>query len=478
MRDQRKAAKANQTDAEVYSKEQAAWEEKQREARLRETAREIQERLDKEMENQERERQAEEDRENARRQKEINDLQDQLAKEEEAKRKRKLKQKAKEAAVQKEKAEAEHRENLRRIQEEAERKQRQQEIDDEDVIRKQAEIEETERQQKAHSERNEALRKEIQAERDRKRQEDDAAHAEKLALKKAEDDRLKREEEELQRILAQRKAAGESNEPASPPNNPAPPTPKSPVDYSKMVGSVRAPEIGPYTIGGRRVPIHESQKIPEQPKTPMTPAHKAGPAPIARLGGIVQASPSSMEWKPPQASTPGTPCTPNWQKNPRPHSVSKGIPTPPEPAIDPVLAAKLEKRRAWEAENEAQEASKPPSGESEWAQVDAPKPTSPAPSSKPASPPLTKPLSPAGTRPKPPVKPKRISSATSPQLPSPAAEMPTHVRVDSAFATPVLGSKTGEDDSAWDEPDSRTMRAQRLSQDRFGKQRRAGWSAE
>lgn len=68
-----------------------------------------------------------------------------------------------------------------------------------------------------------------------------------------------------------------------------------------------------------------------------------------------------------------------------------------------------------------------------------------------------------------------MSPPSSPS--APAADVATRVRVDSAVATPAVGTPTDDiDESAWDEPDSRTLRAQLLSQDKFGRQRRAGWS--
>lgn len=474
--------------------------------------------LDNEREKKARRERAEQEREEARRNKEIDDLRKQLAEQEKAKRELKQQKKAKEAAAQ---AEARHQDKLRLIKEEAERKQRQQDRDDEDerIRRKEfkkarealeaanahkkseeeAEAADLDRQQQELDARKAALQREEQAHAHKLKQAQDASHAQGLAKRKAKllQDQLdletqERAASELALHLARQKAAAEAQFEEQPPLTPNPPTtpstPHTPVDYSKLVGNVGLPTFGPYTIGGRRAPMHASQNSPHESPSPASPPanFKPAPAPVARLGGIVHAAPGVMEWKPPATSIPTTPTTPHWQASPRPRAVSNRVPSE-EPVMDPVLQRRLSaQRRKCEVEEAAKREGLQTStgvyGDADVFSTHERPDASPAsivqPQTSATSPPPPPPPPPPMTKPKPPVKPKRVSSSSSPQRTSPALEMPARIRVDSAAATPVLGNKTGDDESAWDEPDSRALRAQRLSQDKFAKQRRAGWSGE
>ncbi|OAL01461.1 hypothetical protein IQ06DRAFT_377003 [Phaeosphaeriaceae sp. SRC1lsM3a] len=77
--------------------------------------------------------------------------------------------------------------------------------------------------------------------------------------------------------------------------------PAAPVDYSLPVGQQ---EYGAYTIGGRRAPVHESQK-PQAARYLRSPSTPISPAPVARLGGTIQ--PSSPSPRPTQAAASPVP---------------------------------------------------------------------------------------------------------------------------------------------------------------------------
>lgn len=77
--------------------------------------------------------------------------------------------------------------------------------------------------------------------------------------------------------------------------------PAAPVDYSLPVGQQ---EYGAYTIGGRRAPVHESQK-PQAARYLRSPTTPISPAPVARLGGTIQ--PSSPSPRPSQVAASPVP---------------------------------------------------------------------------------------------------------------------------------------------------------------------------
>jgi hypothetical protein len=80
--------------------------------------------------------------------------------------------------------------------------------------------------------------------------------------------------------------------------------PSAPVDFSKPAGH-DAGSLGHFTIGGRRAPIHESQKEKatyfemSSPATPMSHA-----SPVARLGGSVQPGSPSPRQMPAMQTSP------------------------------------------------------------------------------------------------------------------------------------------------------------------------------
>jgi hypothetical protein len=95
--------------------------------------------------------------------------------------------------------------------------------------------------------------------------------------------------------------------PATPVRSTPPPRPRpaekpaAPVDFSLPVGQQ---EYGAYTIGGRRAPVHESQKqqAARYLRSPVTPI---SPAPVARLGSTIQ--PGSPSPRPAQCAASPVP---------------------------------------------------------------------------------------------------------------------------------------------------------------------------
>lgn len=591
MREQREAAKAKQAEAEAYSKQQATREEKLRKARRRETARLIQEKLDREeaerlqkeeydrveqeakvekefqirqermrredkdarretyaaaerrrkADEEEHERkqeeQAKKERVAARRKKEKTDLQEKLAKEEEIWQQRKYQERAELEAAQQAREEAEHQDELRRIEEEAARKRRQREDEDEaehlqkeqakgvrnafkaankgkrrdeetelnryykDGIERQERAVEEERERlarwqsdhaatepwhKEQFERNEILRKGVHAREERKNQDRGADYTRNIAQDKAHPEARDRERKELEHKLAQQRTASEAKAVSATPGDLLPHAPKPPIEYNKMVGHVGAPEIGPYTLGnGRRAPLHESQKVPTQSNSPATPSLSFKPAlsPMARLGGTVYSSPT--DWKVQQPNVTSTPSTPDWKKNGHSRRGSRNIPPDEEPAMDPVLQRRLDAQRRKCEEEDATKAAMNGNATSEATQISTstvPSLSNPNATAIPANPKSFQPQVPIRltppplTRPKPALKPKPNNTGPVPTMP--ALRLPTRIRVDSAAGEGLAVSKEYDDESAWEESDRYTMRAQRLSQAEFDKQRRIGWAGD
>lgn len=478
-----------------------------------------------------------------------------------AEREMELKQRKKDAAIaearrQQERAEAEERIRRQEELDEAYRREEdRKEAEHQEFLRRMDEAAERARAEKKEAERLKAVeqlrRREAELER-RQREIDDhnraltteaqGARAREEAAKHESD---KAAASELERKLASRRVTLETQptqvpptEQTSPIAKPPPPSSKPVVDISGVIGRHGSQEIGYGTLGGRRIPLHESQRRPEPPKTPISPPPKRGPAPINRLGGTIASSPHDyMIQQPSLVATPGTP-TPDWKMNVRKLSVSKPVPAPESTGPSAELAAKLAKQKAWEAEQEKLEASSSqhPKAESEWELVNKPfssstaaghPPSAPhtpaAPNSPPPTYPVVPPLAhpniasasppPMVTKPKPPVPVKRMSSITSPaqtfspaqkpsvQTPSiptppPISSLPSRLRVDSAAPSPQVGSKKGgssdwddsgsesedeEDrfggDGAWDEKDGNLGRKYFSPDDVFGEQRRKGWKA-
>ena len=484
------------------------------------------------------EEQARKERTAARRKKEKADLQEKLAKEEEIWQQRKRQEKVKQDAAQQAREEAEHQDELRRIEEEAARKRRQREDEDkterlreeqakearkavkaanegkrrdeeaelerrckedierqkrveqeerERLARRQSDDAEMDRWRKEQIERSEALKKRVHAREEQQKLDGEAECARKIAQENADSEARDREREELEHKLAQQRAASEARAVSATPTSLLPSAPKFPIEYNKMVGNVGAPEIGPYTFGnGRRAPLHESQKIPAQLKSPASPppSFKPALAPVARLGGTIYSSPT--DWKVQQPNVTSTPSTPDWKKNGHPRTGFKSLPLIEEPAMDPVLQRRLDaQRRKCEEEEEAAKAamggnatlkatpnvtSTVPSLANPNATTRSANPT--------CSPPQVqmKPTPPPPTKPKPTLLPKPNTTGPVPTIL--ALKLPTRTRVDSAAAESLAVGKQCNDKSAWEEPDSYTIRAQRLSQTAFDKHRRVGWTGD
>jgi hypothetical protein len=124
-------------------------------------------------------------------------------------------------------------------------------------------------------------------------------------------------------------------------------TPAKPVDYSLPVGQQ---EYGAYTLGGRRQPVHESQKqkAAKYLNSPVTPS---SPAPIARLGGTIQpSSPSPRQLHTLSSPVPTpTDLRANLRRTGGPR---KSMPSQSEAGTNPELVAFLARRRTWERNDE------------------------------------------------------------------------------------------------------------------------------
>lgn len=146
-----------------------------------------------------------------------------------------------------------------------------------------------------------------------------------------------------------------ATKPASPPATPAkttmPPSPPTSERKLKEVNYSLPPvgkqDYGRFKMGGRSVPIHESQKLQEpNPEVPIPNA----PSPYGRLGGPIKAAdiPSFSHMQGGSVQPPT-----DYKAGLRKFS----NPKPPAPtaldASNDELQAKLTKRRQWEADEEA-----------------------------------------------------------------------------------------------------------------------------
>ncbi|KAJ4383213.1 hypothetical protein N0V86_001257 [Didymella sp. IMI 355093] len=340
-------------------------------------------------------RQEKEDKklDDARRQRELAEVEEDIRIQDELEKERIRQQKVKRDS---ERQEAEHQESLRRKKKTADRERAERdEAERRQVVAEERRREEAEleRQQKEINEQNEALERAAQ---EAEEGEEDAEYAKRIARMKAD---IEAGERELQRKLVQRRLASET-EPISPPPTeqtlpvvrPTPSSTKPAVDISEVIGHHGPQEIGHGMLGGRRIPLHESQKRPEPPKTPVSPPVKRGPAPINRLGGTIASSPHDYKIQQPSlVATPGTP-TPDWKRSVRQASISRAVPTPEPTGPSSELASKLAKRKAWEASQENEDADNVPvKSEPSWDPTNAPS-SSP---STPANPTSSAPQAPA-----------------------------------------------------------------------------------
>ena len=106
---------------------------------------------------------------------------------------------------------------------------------------------------------------------------------------------------------------------------------------------------GHYTIGGRRQPIHESQKqqAAKYLKSPVTPI---SPAPVVRLGSTVQPnSPSPRQAQSPGVQVPVGDLRSSLRRTGGPR---QSLPSRTASSEDNELQAHLARRRTWEPKDE------------------------------------------------------------------------------------------------------------------------------
>jgi hypothetical protein len=295
-----------------------------------------------------------------RRENEAAEMQARRAEMEQAEHERKLQMRREEEAWYRDREEAEHQQRLQieKDQLNLNRKARQ--------VREETEA--LERQRAAEAQREAALKQQLQqlqdeeARRHLTAEQDTARRAqEELAAKKAANDAMERTL--LARAIDQ----------ISPSSTPPPPTPSSkPVvlDPASLIGTHAPAEYGHMRIGNRPMPLHPSQKHSPQPSNPATPSTGRMPlTPMARLGGTITSSPTAYTVHAPNAvGTPTTAgATPEWKRNllsrnnswkgesagsPLATSTSSSM---GEKGPEEELRVRLEKRRAWEAEQERAE---------------------------------------------------------------------------------------------------------------------------
>ncbi|KAH8727855.1 hypothetical protein GQ44DRAFT_648156 [Phaeosphaeriaceae sp. PMI808] len=130
--------------------------------------------------------------------------------------------------------------------------------------------------------------------------------------------------------------------PATPVKAAAPPP--QPVDFSQPAS--RQQDYGHYTIGGRRQPIHESQKqqAAKYLKSPVTPS---SPAPVARLSNTIQ--PSSPSPRQTQSSSPGVSISDVKAGLRRTGGPRQSLPSRTESGDSDELRERLARRRTLEA---------------------------------------------------------------------------------------------------------------------------------
>jgi hypothetical protein len=124
-------------------------------------------------------------------------------------------------------------------------------------------------------------------------------------------------------------------------------TPPAPVDFSAV--PVGQQEYGAYTIGGRRAPVHASQKkqAANYLKSPVTPGT---PAPTVRLGGAIQPnSPSPRPTTSPAVTVPMGDLRSGLRRTGGPR---RSIPSRADSDDGSELRAQLARRRTWEPRDE------------------------------------------------------------------------------------------------------------------------------
>ncbi|CAG5186184.1 uncharacterized protein ALTATR162_LOCUS11511 [Alternaria atra] len=142
-----------------------------------------------------------------------------------------------------------------------------------------------------------------------------------------------------------------------------PPAPKpapAPKEVNYSLPAVGDQKIGRFRLGGRNVPIHESQDIPDTPTTSGIPMSPTSPAPFVRLGGAIAPSDMPIVRELKGQVPPVVPAAMDSRAGLRRTSGPRKVP-PPVPqrmGVDPKLEALLAKQRAWEPEDEGETGTK------------------------------------------------------------------------------------------------------------------------
>ncbi|CAI9629591.1 unnamed protein product [Alternaria burnsii] len=141
---------------------------------------------------------------------------------------------------------------------------------------------------------------------------------------------------------------------------PRPPPAPKPATVSRETNYALPPvgeqKIGRFKLGGRSVPIHESQDIPDTPTTSGIPMSPSSPAPFARLGGAIAPSDMPIMRELKGQVPPVVPAAMDSKAGLRKTGGPRKAP-PPVPeriGVDPKLAALLAKQRAWEPEDDGE----------------------------------------------------------------------------------------------------------------------------
>jgi len=181
------------------------------------------------------------------------------------------------------------------------------------------------------------------------------------------------------------RTAAPPSPPATPPMKSMPPPPPAPAPVPKPAVAKSAPrpppapkpatasretnyalppvgeqKIGRFKLGGRSVPIHESQDIPDTPTTSGIPMSPSSPAPFARLGGAIAPSDMPIMRELKGQVPPVVPAAMDSKAGLRKTGGPRKVP-PPVPeriGVDPKLAALLAKQRAWEPEDDGETGAK------------------------------------------------------------------------------------------------------------------------
>lgn len=433
-----------------------------------------------------------------RREQEAADLRARSDKLNQAEHERRLQKRREEEARRWEQEEAEHQRYIQAQQDKLDRKSR-----------RARENDETERERQAEAQREASLREQFQQPKDEESKHQEEAEEEEkrtleveLAAKKAANDEMERA------LLEARRKSPITSSPASPvpphvpsTNAKSSATPRV-LDPAKLIGQHSIPEYGHLRIGNRPVPLHPSQKQAHTPNTPSTSSNLRTPlTPMGRLAGTITASPNDYIIQHPSMVVSGLDSPiPEWKRNlPTRTTSSDRVPMVKTDGVDE-LAARLQKRRAWEAEAEDsdEESASLSKEQRDWASTPASRSSTPSSSSSalplptypPVPPlahprvanflPLSTPTAPASTpvvsKPKPPVPVKRISinhtssplptptlsaSSASPAIPPPPPMPPfkARMRVDSAAPSPAVGKEFDAGDV-------------------FGERRRRGWGVD